>query len=143
MVCTNLLEVGKMQKSKRNTLTVLLLIAITAIMCAAISVGGMLQSGMRVSAAATGWQGVSYYSDYSSQQETYEAGFALSKQLAEEGYVLLKNEVSGIAEREGAKALPLKYGQNISTIWRISSLMRRLLHTMPSILSESMSRIVR
>ncbi len=107
MVCTNLLEVGKMQKSKRNTLTVLLLIAITAIMCAAISVGGMLQSGMRVSAAATGWQGVSYYSDYSSQQETYEAGFALSKQLAEEGYVLLKNEVSGIAEREGAKALPL------------------------------------
>lgn len=50
--------------------------------------------GTMVSASADWTDTTKYYSDYSSMSEVYQAGLALNKQAAAEGYVLLKNEGS-------------------------------------------------
>lgn len=47
-----------------------------------------------VSASADWTDTTKYYSDYNSMSEVVEAGLALNKQVAAEGYVLLKNEGS-------------------------------------------------
>lgn len=44
-----------------------------------------------------------FYSDYDSMSEVYEAGLALNKEIAAEGYVLLKNEKNSLPLKEKGK----------------------------------------
>ncbi|MBQ7226918.1 MAG: glycoside hydrolase family 3 C-terminal domain-containing protein [Clostridia bacterium] len=105
--------------SKMISVAVCMVVAL--IMCFAINA-----DTFSASAAKTGWTGVVYTTDYESAQEALDAQREFNKEIAGEGYVLLKNDTYSYTTSGWrpttvtAPSLPLSAGSSISVFGKNS-----------------------